>query len=230
MGKDFSEVIKKSRALTYFSSGHRLPCGLLSHFNAKLKTVVVVEKKAGITHTLTPQGHQGQVGAASAETSATTGFDAFQMMKKQRLKGSFSFRTNFVQEMLSTMYLPWSWMACQSHTWLNKGGSSWAAFTMSLTLLVPLKEHNWCLLISFEKGWKTTWQATQMTMANQLKSRSQGMEEKWQETLVSLYWVLHFCKLEMCYVSKRESHNHRCEGERRPSNTTNILCKCLPGH
>ena len=57
----------------------------------------------------------------------------FQMRKRQRLKGSFSFWTNSVQETPSTTNLPWSWMACQSHNWSNKGGTSCTAFASSPT-------------------------------------------------------------------------------------------------
>ena len=49
----------------------------------------------------------------------------FQTRKRQRLKGSYFFWKNSVQETPSTTNLPWPWMACQSHSWSNKGRDQW---------------------------------------------------------------------------------------------------------
>lgn len=45
-----------------------------------------MEKKSGITHAQTPEGHHGQVGIASAETSATTEFEALSYDEKAEIE------------------------------------------------------------------------------------------------------------------------------------------------
>ena len=45
-----------------------------------------MEKKSGITHALTPQGHHSQVETASAETSATTEFEALSDDEKAKIE------------------------------------------------------------------------------------------------------------------------------------------------
>ena len=122
-GKDISEVIKKSQSLKSFSTKAQTALWFAESFGLELKTVVVVEKKSGITHMLTPQGHQGQVGTAYAETFATTGFEALSDDEKAKVERVLLLLDKFCVGDLF-YHKPTMDMACQSHTWSNKGRTS----------------------------------------------------------------------------------------------------------